>query len=307
MPSRYDASTKANAIRLVREFIRLFLLPAQCTVHPSSAGGLGSGRSAAWRGLGGSPQACARDVGGPRPRRVPRVRRRPLFRKTSCAVSFVPGLPDYNGHVGITELCDICPIRQLERCERNHRQPAARHIEDSLKRRRRARYIFRDGVTRAGPRARGLWPLLPGRLPGRARQSPASVRAWRSGLPDRHARDHENEPARHACRTTCPGRADVAASLPAGSIGRDATTSKLPDPRAHLRVNRAASLRNCRAGEARTAITSRFSITAVAGRLRPVARAPAASGLPTSSPLCRARLLTSARVSIPRESRGHGR
>src|SRR5690606_7577652 len=35
-----------------------------------------------------------------------------LFRKTSCAVAFVHGLPDYNGHYGIRELCDICPVRQ---------------------------------------------------------------------------------------------------------------------------------------------------------------------------------------------------
>ncbi|HEX9353212.1 MAG TPA: hypothetical protein VF933_05280, partial [Streptosporangiaceae bacterium] len=28
----------------------------------------------------------------------------PLFRKTSCAVSYAHGLPDYNGHVGIREL-----------------------------------------------------------------------------------------------------------------------------------------------------------------------------------------------------------
>jgi DNA repair photolyase len=39
----------------------------------------------------------------------------PLFRKTSCAVSYVHGLPDYNGHVGIPELCDICPVAQLKR------------------------------------------------------------------------------------------------------------------------------------------------------------------------------------------------
>jgi hypothetical protein len=29
-----------------------------------------------------------------------------LFRKTSCAVSYAHGLPDYNGHVGIRELCN---------------------------------------------------------------------------------------------------------------------------------------------------------------------------------------------------------
>lgn len=47
----------------------------------------------------------------------------PLFRKTSCAVAFAHGLPDYNGHYGIRELCDICPIQQLDRCSRAHRVP----------------------------------------------------------------------------------------------------------------------------------------------------------------------------------------
>jgi len=47
----------------------------------------------------------------------------PLFRKTSCAVSFAHNLPDYNGHVGIRELCDICPARQLRRCLSAHQMP----------------------------------------------------------------------------------------------------------------------------------------------------------------------------------------
>ncbi|MGH3697189.1 MAG: radical SAM protein [Pseudonocardiaceae bacterium] len=49
----------------------------------------------------------------------------PLFRKTSCAVSYAHGLPDYNGHVGIRELCDICPLSQLELCSGTHRVPSA--------------------------------------------------------------------------------------------------------------------------------------------------------------------------------------
>ncbi|MFC5058363.1 radical SAM protein [Saccharothrix xinjiangensis] len=40
-----------------------------------------------------------------------------LFRKTSCAVAYAHGTADYNGHVGIRELCDICPVSQLARCE----------------------------------------------------------------------------------------------------------------------------------------------------------------------------------------------
>lgn len=40
----------------------------------------------------------------------------PLFRKTSCAVSYAHTMPDYNGHRGIRELCDICPSAQIDRC-----------------------------------------------------------------------------------------------------------------------------------------------------------------------------------------------
>ncbi|HET9255589.1 MAG TPA: radical SAM protein [Pseudonocardiaceae bacterium] len=51
--------------------------------------------------------------------------RTPLFRKTSCAVSYAHELPDYNGHVGIRELCDICPLSQFELCSIAHRVPSA--------------------------------------------------------------------------------------------------------------------------------------------------------------------------------------
>lgn len=47
----------------------------------------------------------------------------PLFRKTSCAVAFAHGTADYNGHVGIRELCDICPATQLRRCRTARRRP----------------------------------------------------------------------------------------------------------------------------------------------------------------------------------------
>ncbi|MFL6077955.1 MAG: radical SAM protein [Mycobacteriales bacterium] len=55
---------------------------------------------------------------------------RSLFRKTSCAVSYVHGLPDYNGHYGIRELCDICPLAQIDRCRRAHRVPTEEQIHD---------------------------------------------------------------------------------------------------------------------------------------------------------------------------------
>lgn len=55
----------------------------------------------------------------------------PLFRKTSCAVSYVHGLPDYNGHVGIRELCDIYPAAQLKLCLSAHRIPTAAQLEQA--------------------------------------------------------------------------------------------------------------------------------------------------------------------------------
>lgn len=51
-----------------------------------------------------------------------------LFRKTSCAVSYAHGLPDYNGHYGIRELCEICPLSQLELCANAHRVPTAEDV-----------------------------------------------------------------------------------------------------------------------------------------------------------------------------------
>lgn len=46
-----------------------------------------------------------------------------LFRKTSCAVGYVHGEADYNGHYGIRELCDICPTAQLDRCQAAWKRP----------------------------------------------------------------------------------------------------------------------------------------------------------------------------------------
>lgn len=51
-----------------------------------------------------------------------------LFRKTSCAVSYVHGLPDYNGHYGVRELCDICPVGQIRRCSEAHQVPTAEQL-----------------------------------------------------------------------------------------------------------------------------------------------------------------------------------
>ena len=56
-----------------------------------------------------------------------------LFRKTSCAVSYVHGLPDYNGHYGIRELCDICPAAQAARCRGAHKVPSASQIRQAAR------------------------------------------------------------------------------------------------------------------------------------------------------------------------------
>ena len=53
-----------------------------------------------------------------------------LFRKTSCAVSYAHGLPDYNGHYGIRELCEICPLSQLDLCESAHQVPTLARIQE---------------------------------------------------------------------------------------------------------------------------------------------------------------------------------
>jgi hypothetical protein len=55
----------------------------------------------------------------------------PLFRKTSCAVSYAHGLPDYNGHYGIRELCDICPLSQVELCATGHRVPSPDRLREA--------------------------------------------------------------------------------------------------------------------------------------------------------------------------------
>jgi len=64
-----------------------------------------------------------------------------LFRKTSCAVAYAHGLPDYNGHYGVRELCDICPLSQLELCASAHHVPSSDRIRE---------------VAAALPEARGL-------------------------------------------------------------------------------------------------------------------------------------------------------
>jgi DNA repair photolyase len=56
----------------------------------------------------------------------------PLFRKTSCGVAYAHAAPDYNGHWGVREICDICPAAQQQRCSGDYRQPAPADIDRVL-------------------------------------------------------------------------------------------------------------------------------------------------------------------------------
>ena len=55
---------------------------------------------------------------------------RPIFRKTSCGVAYANGISDYNGHVGLRDVCDICPSAQVERCASLHRRPSRQAVLD---------------------------------------------------------------------------------------------------------------------------------------------------------------------------------
>ncbi|MFI5812631.1 radical SAM protein [Streptomyces sp. NPDC051643] len=70
-----------------------------------------------------------------------------LFRKTSCGVAYAHGEPDYNGHYGIRELCDICPVTQLGRCARSWREP------DAMEATREARALGATGDVEVTDRA----------------------------------------------------------------------------------------------------------------------------------------------------------
>jgi hypothetical protein len=71
----------------------------------------------------------------------------PLFRKTSCAVSYAHGLPDYNGHYGIRELCDICPLSQVELCAGAHRVPSPDRFRQAAQALPEARGLQVVGIT----------------------------------------------------------------------------------------------------------------------------------------------------------------
>ncbi|WP_405139235.1 hypothetical protein OG589_22580 [Sphaerisporangium sp. NBC_01403] len=46
-----------------------------------------------------------------------------MFRKSFCGVTYAHQVADYNGHIGVPELCDICPAAQLKRCTDAHQAP----------------------------------------------------------------------------------------------------------------------------------------------------------------------------------------
>ncbi|GIF47548.1 DNA repair photolyase [Asanoa ferruginea] len=56
----------------------------------------------------------------------------PLFRKTSCGVAYAHQAPDYNGHWGVREICDICPAAQRDRCAADYREPEPADMQDVL-------------------------------------------------------------------------------------------------------------------------------------------------------------------------------
>jgi DNA repair photolyase len=56
----------------------------------------------------------------------------PLFRKTSCGVAYTHAAPDYNGHWGVRELCDICPQAQRHRCASDYTEPAPADMDALL-------------------------------------------------------------------------------------------------------------------------------------------------------------------------------
>jgi DNA repair photolyase len=58
----------------------------------------------------------------------------PLFRKTSCGVAYAHQDPDYNGHWGVREICDICPLDQQKRCADAYRPPTGSDMREVLDR-----------------------------------------------------------------------------------------------------------------------------------------------------------------------------
>ncbi|OJF10755.1 radical SAM family protein [Couchioplanes caeruleus] len=70
----------------------------------------------------------------------------PLFRKTSCGVAYAHEVPDYNGHWGVRELCDICPAAQQQRCADDHTPPTPASMDRILGQLGyQTQYVIEDG------------------------------------------------------------------------------------------------------------------------------------------------------------------
>jgi len=94
----------------------------------------------------------------------------PLFRKTSCAVSFAHGLPDYNGHVGIRELLRHLPTQStglVPQCPPGANGGAApRGRRQRAGRSRPGGGVHHGALSRGVGPARRTTPLLPPTRPG---------------------------------------------------------------------------------------------------------------------------------------------
>lgn len=122
----------------------------------------------------------------------------PLFRKTSCAVSYAHGLPDYNGHVGIAELCDICPLSQLELCQGAHHVPTAHQLHEAARVLPEAKGLVVVDITEWAAVVSGLseeqpryylqhllgFPVHDARHPHHARQHGRADMGWKDRLHD---------------------------------------------------------------------------------------------------------------------------
>ena len=101
----------------------------------------------------------------------------PLFRKTSCAVAYAHGLPDYNGHYGIRELCDICSLSQLELCAGAHRVPSPDRLREVASTLPEARGLVVVDITDRAAVVSGLETEQPRYLPATRAQLPGARRA----------------------------------------------------------------------------------------------------------------------------------
>jgi DNA repair photolyase len=120
-----------------------------------------------------------------------------LFRKTSCAVSYAHGLPDYNGHVGIRELCDICPLTQLDLCRQARQMPTVEQIGEVAQALPEARALQVVDITERAVTVSGLPDEQPRyylqhalgfqvhdeRHPHQARRHGRAAIGWKDGTP----------------------------------------------------------------------------------------------------------------------------